>query len=145
MLDDAHDPEAGRVVLLVLCFVVLGMALIAMVASATSVHLAHLRLTHLAEELALDAASCGNYLVGNLILTDADVEEAVTSHLAALRLRAAGANAVVVHAGTSDGRTATVTLRTDYVPPLLAWFSRAAPAGVTLTATASSRALVPVP
>ena len=145
VVDEHNEEQAedGRILLLTLGFIVLGLMLIAVVASATAVHLSQRRLAHLAEELALDAADSGNYLIGNLALTNADVTDSVTAHLATHpRPQDLPPDVVVVHAETPDGSTATVHLRATCHPPLLAWFTTRFDAGITVTASASARAIV---
>ncbi|WP_425954673.1 hypothetical protein [Xylanimonas sp. McL0601] len=147
------DPEDGRILLLTLGFVVVGLMLVAMIASATAVHLDHKRLYNLADLLATSAADAtppGQHLVagapeaggGGLALTDADVARAVIDELEAYpfpdqlprQLR-------VVEADSPDGRTARVTLSATSHPPLLAWFTRTVGHGYTIAATSTARAV----
>jgi len=146
-----HDDE-GTIMLLTLGFTVLALLLVLVVAAATQVHLQRMRLTHVADEIALDAADAmdlDDYYAGRV---GAPTDNAVVplspqllADIAEQRVPSAAARAglpptALVSAITHDGRSATVTVRT-VVHPLfgidaLLPFAN----GVTLTATSSARA-----
>lgn len=126
----ADDGESGQIMLLTLGFAVLAIALILVVASASSVHLERKRLLALADGAAADAADAIDveryYLLepmdAGVPLSNASVHAAVEAHLEAAvagarfeRLRIDGST------GTSDGRTAQVTLSAVARPPLVPW------------------------
>lgn len=143
-----HEPESGRILLFTLGFVVIGLMLVAMVASATAVHLDGKRLYNLADLLAVDAADAAspNRHLGNddggLVLTDADVARAVADALAAYPFPDDLPDDLrVAEASTPDGRTARVTLTARSHPPLLAWFTTTAGNGFALTATSTARSV----
>lgn len=145
--------EAGRILLLTAGFVAVGLMLVAMVASATAVHLDRKALYDLADVLAADAADAmppERFYAGEalepaagavLTLTDADVRDSVAGYLAAHPGAAARLDGVrVVEASSPDGRTARVGLAATSRPPLLRWFTDAFGGGFTVSATSSARA-----
>src|SRR5690554_8005376 len=89
------DGEAGQVMLLSLCFALVCLLLVTVVASATSVHLERKRLAALADSLAIAAADELDLEAyyggeapepgedGKIFLTDESVAGAVAEHLAA--------------------------------------------------------------
>ena len=138
--------------LLTLGFTVVALLLVLVVSAATQVHLQRMRLTHVADELALDSADAldvPGYYAGDL---DAPSEEGII-RLARAAVRATAQDRVagaatraglppteVVEAVTDDGFTATVTV-TTLVHPLFGIDALLPFAdGVTLTATSSARA-----
>ncbi len=144
--------DDGTIMLLTLGFAVLALMLILVVSAATQVHLQRMRLTHVADELALDAADSldiGGYYAGEIdapidgavvVLSPTAVKATAEERVAAAADRAGLPPTEVVDAYTADGFTATVTVRT-VVHPLfgidaLLPFAN----GITLTATASARA-----
>jgi hypothetical protein len=144
--------DEGTIMLLTLGFVVLALLLVLVVAAATQVHLQRMRLTHVADELALDAADSldvPGYYNGTLEpptdegvvgLASASVERTARDRVAAAAARAGLPPTQVVDATTSDDFTATVTVRT-VVHPLFGIDALLPFAdGVTLTATSSARA-----
>lgn len=148
------ESEDGRIMLLTLGFLVMGLMLVATVSSVAAVHLDRKHLFDLADSLAVAGADSmleevyyGDDVVapdrtGTLTLSDVGVAEAVREHLA---LQPAGTapglrGVVVVDASTPDGRSATVTLAGTSHPPLLRWFTDVAGGGFTVTATATARA-----
>ena len=137
--------------LLTLGFVVIALLLVLVVSAATQVHLARMRLTHVADELALDAADAldveGYYAgelpepgdTGVITLAPGALSAIVEDRVADAADRAGLPPTQVVDAMTGDGFTATVTVRT-VVHPLFGVDALLPFAdGVTLTATASAR------
>ena len=137
--------------LLTLGFVVIALLLVLVVSAASQVHLARMRLTHVADELALDAADAldveGYYAgelpepgeTGVIALAPGALAEIVDARVADAADRAGLPPTQVVEAVTGDGFTATVTVRT-VVHPLFGVDALLPFAdGVTLTATASAR------
>jgi hypothetical protein len=146
---EAQERESGRVLLLTLGFVTIGLMLVGMVASATAVHLDRKALFDLADVLAAGAADAmpPERLYGDdagravVTLTDEDVRRAVTEHLAEHPAAAAGLDGLqVVEASTPDGRTARVGLAAVSHPPLLRWFTDTFGGGFTVQAVSSARA-----
>lgn len=142
--------DAGNISVLTLGFVVLTMLTLLVVAAATAVHMQRIRLVHLADELAVDAADAldlDSYYAGSATLPtqDAAVElahgrmiEAVQAHVGA---RSTGHldGVRVVSVTTPDGNTAVVTVSLVVHPlwplePLMPFAN-----GVELTATGSAR------
>ena len=138
--------------LLTLGFAVLALLLIRVIAAATQVHLQRMRLTHVADELALDAADSldvAGYYAGNLdeptdqgvvMLAQGEVERAARERVTDAAMRVGLPLTEVVQATAADDFTATVIVRTQVHPlfgidALLPFAD-----GVTLTATASARA-----
>jgi hypothetical protein len=149
---DRLKDDEGTIMLLTLGFVVLALLLVLVVAAATQVHLQRMRLTHVADELALDAADSldvAGYYNGTLEapsdegvvgLAEVEVERAARARVDAASARAGLPPTEVVEATTDDDFTATVTIRTRVHPlfgidALLPFAD-----GVTLTATSSARA-----
>ncbi len=138
--------------LLSLCFALLCLLLVTVVASATSVHLERKRLAALADSLAIAAADeldLDTYYGGEapdpledgkVFLTDAGVSAAVTAHLAAWPGDSHPDGLAVVRAATPDGRTAEVALRAVARPVLLTWVLAPWSDGIALHAEASARA-----
>ena len=146
------DGEAGQVMLLSLCFALVCLLLVTVVASATSVHLERKRLAALADSLALAAADELDLEVyfdggvpepdehGKIFLTDASVAAAVEEHLSAWPAQSLPDGVVVERAWTPDGRTAEVTLRATARPVLLTWVLAPWSDGIALHARSSARA-----
>jgi len=145
------DRESGQIMLLTIGVVVLALALVFAVASASSVHLARKRLYDAADQIALDAADRldrGLYfdrldagLTPQVVIADADVRDAVDDVLADTPELLEGYQEVrVVDASTPDGRTAEVVLRARVRPTLLTWATAGFSGGVVVTADARARA-----
>lgn len=144
--------DEGTIMLLTLGFTVLALLLVLVVAAATQVHLQRMRLTHVADEVALDAADALDvpaYYAGELdepseqgvvMLAGAAVRATAEDRVATAAARAGLPPTAVVDAATGDDFTATVTVRT-VVHPLFGLDALLPFAdGVTLTATSSARA-----
>jgi len=134
-LGTARDDDDGSVLLLTLGYATLSIAAILVCVSATSLYLAQKRLDALADAAALAGAD------GFSIEVDGDdvraaLEDAAVREQAAAVVDAVGDGASVVTAGTPDGVSARVTVRTAWHPPL---FSLFVPDGVPLESTATSR------
>ncbi|MCA5893405.1 hypothetical protein LEP48_08575 [Isoptericola sp. NEAU-Y5] len=139
--------------LLTVGMVAVALMIVAMVASATAVHLDRKQLYDLADVLSADAADAAppgrQYASGRqaeggvaeVVLTDADVERSVVAYLAAHPGAAAGLDDLrLVEASSLDGRTARVGLAATSHPALLRWFTDAFGGGFEVAATSSGRA-----
>ncbi|WP_418277517.1 hypothetical protein ACNHYB_06100 [Isoptericola jiangsuensis] len=150
-----HQGEEGRILLLTVGFLAVGLMLVAAVASAASVHLDRKHLFDLADSLAVagaDSARAAAHYAGAepgesgsdvvIVLSDAEVAREVSEHLASQPgTTAPGLRGVQVAEATSpDGRSARVTLVATSHPPLLRWFTDSFTGGFALTATATARA-----
>ncbi len=145
--------DEGNVTLLSLGLVILLLSLILVVASATAVQLTRVRLLHLADELALDAADAADldaYYAGTaagpdvgegaVLLAEERMQDAVLDHLAGASDRHGVEGASVVEVVTTDGSTATVRLQVT-VDPLFGVSALLPFAdGITLNAESSARA-----
>lgn len=133
--------------------VAVALMVVAMVGSATAVHLDRKQLYDLADAMAADAADAmppERFYSGEarapdgtavLTLTDADVERSVLDYLAAHPEGAAGLDGLhLVEASSPDGRTARVGVEARSHPPLVRWFTDAFGGGFTVAATSSARA-----
>ncbi|GGI08549.1 hypothetical protein [Isoptericola cucumis] len=145
--------EEGRIMLLTAGMVAVALMIVAMVASATAVHLDRKQLYDLADAVAADAADAmppERFYAGEarapdgtavLTLTDADVERSALDYLAAHPEGAAGLDGLrLVEASSPDGRTARVGVQATSHPPLVRWFTDAFGGGFTVAATSSARA-----
>ncbi|WP_227994542.1 pilus assembly protein TadG-related protein [Luteimicrobium xylanilyticum] len=150
-MNRGEDRESGQIMLLTIGVVVLALALVFAVASASSVHLERKRLYDAADQIALDAADRldrGRYfdqldagVTPQVVISDADVQAAVDAVLADSPELFDGYQEVrVVDAPTPDGRTAEVVLRARVRPTLLTWATAASSGGVVVTADARARA-----
>ena len=115
--------EKGSTLLLTIGYGVLGLAIILVVASATTLYLERKRLFTVADGAALAAAEAwelesvrvdGSRLT--LDLVDADVQRAAGAYLADAVTDLDGV--VLVSATSTDGRSATVTLRSVWRAPI---------------------------
>ncbi len=127
--------DDGSVLPLTLGYAVLAIAAILVCVDATSLYLAQQRLDALADAASLAGAD-GFTVTAVGAEVRAELDDASVNAQAAALLRDAGNDAVLVAAGTPDGRTARVTLAAVWHPPV---FSLFVPAGVALRATATSR------
>jgi hypothetical protein len=142
--------DDGNISVLTLGFLVLTMLVLLVVAAATAVHIQRLRLTHLADEMALDAADAldlPTYYAGDSPLpTEAAAIDVAKSRMEAAVLEHLGRSdpqhldgVRVVSVTTPDGATAVVTISQTIHPlfPLepLAPFAD----GIVIRVTGSAR------
>lgn len=143
------SPEQGQIGVLVLCWFVIGLALIFGVVNVTAVQLARARLYDVADAAALDAAdalaerTAYTRGVDELVpVTDATVRDAAQGYLTRTRLpmnveswNVGGAT------GTPDGLSARVELTGQVEMPMANGFLQAITGGVRITvaSTATSR------
>lgn len=142
----ARTADEGQVTILVIGFVVVALALVAVVVSATQVHLERTRLAALADLAALDAAeqvSDEAYfapLSGPLGPSDDQVAAIVDAYLAAHPDAAAGWTGLrVVEADSPDGRTVSVRLAAVVRPAWTAWVLAPFTDGIAIQAAADAR------
>lgn len=151
-------------ILLILIYVVISLGLVAVVVSASAVHLGRHRLLAVADAAALDAADAldrpGFYRAGSpqagpgtgelvVRLTDESVRDSVATYVATSRAGSGTGDrvarlAVAEPTGTPDGVTAEVTLTTVVRLPLAGTVLAAWSDGVPVTATARART-IPLP
>lgn len=142
------DRESGRIMLLTSAFVAFALMLVAVVASASAVHLDRKALYAVADLAAADAASAMSpdafYAGGGtpadgaaLTLSDAAVRAAVERYLAE---HPPELPVAVTGASSPDGRSARVTLAAVSEPPLLRWFTDAFGGGIAVSASSTARA-----
>jgi len=126
--------EEGSTLLLTLGYAVLALVLVLVCVDATSLYLANKRTQALADAAALAGADGFTLSISGgeptSTLTDAGVHEQAAD------LVGVHGGAVLLSAGTPDGVSARVTVRTVWHPPVSTLF---VPTGVTLEATATSR------
>lgn len=142
------DDDSGQIMLLAMVYAAIAVALTLVVVSASAIHLERKRLLEVADSAALDAADevdraryfDGGVTLGAVPLSDQSVRDSVEEHL--VRRRAHGefdSLTVGPQTGTSDGRTAEVTLFATVEPPLVGWAIAGFSDGITLHATAAAR------
>ncbi|WP_291377448.1 hypothetical protein [Demequina sp.] len=137
--------DEGTIGILTLGFTVLALMLILVVSAATAVHMSRLRLTHLADELAQDAADAvdtGGYFDGpdaaSLDLATAAMTDAVQRHVEVRGVdRLEGVRLVSVEA--PDQSTARVTIEVTVYPLFGVEALMPFADGITLRATGESR------
>ncbi len=150
--------DGGQVTILVIGFVVVALALVAVVVSATQVHLERTRLAALADLAALDAAGrvadaayyspSGNGGEGaepssaaGLAPSDEDVAATVDAYLVEHPDAAARwADLRVLEAGSPDGRTVRVRLGAVVRPAWTAWVLGSFTDGIAVQVSSSARA-----
>jgi uncharacterized membrane protein len=139
--------DDGQVTILVIGFVVVALALIAVVVSATQVHLERTRLAALADLAALHAAeqvSDEAYFAPSdegLAPADEEVEATVDAYLADHPDAAARwTDLRVLEADSPDGRTVRVTLAAVVRPVWTAWVLAPFTDGIAIGASSSARA-----
>jgi len=141
--------DSGQITLLAIGFMVVALALVAVVASATAVHLDRKSVVALADLVALEAAdalSDETYFANPVTaddpgvpLTDGAVADAVEEYLAAHGDDGL-AGLRVLEASTDDGWTATVRLGAVSRPPLVWWLVGTWSDGFAVTGEAHARA-----
>lgn len=144
-----HDDESGQITLLSIGFGMLALTLVLVVAGASSVYLERKQLLALADGAAADAADAIDYGLyyaadathDGVPLSDVSVYESVEEYLGS-SVAAAGFDGLAVTAptGTSDGRTAQVTLSAVARPAVVPWVLMPWADGFTITVTSSARA-----
>jgi len=139
--------DDGQVTILVIGFVVLALAVVAVVVSATQVHLERTRLAALADLAALAAAegvSDEAYFssgTAGIAPSDDEAASAVDAYLADHPDAAARWNDLrVLEADSPDGRTVRVTLAAVVRPAWTAWVLAPFTDGVAIGASSSARA-----
>jgi hypothetical protein len=142
----AHDDD-GSILPLILLGAFLGVTVIIVAIGATSLYLERKRLLSLADGAALAAAESfdlaavgpgGGWRAPNL--QPADVAAAVDAHLDAVPNGLDGL--AVESATTPDGRSARVTLSSDWSPPVVGVIL---PEGFRIEATATARSVLVAP
>lgn len=137
--------DEGTIGILTLGFTVLTLIVLFVVASATAVHVAQMRLVHLADELAVDAADALNtpgYFAGRPgdepELAHERMQDAVTRHV---DTRGTGTldGVRLVGVGTTEDGSATVTIEMVVYPLFGLEALMPFADGITLTATGQSR------
>ena len=140
--------DDGQIMLLIIFYAVIALALATVVVSASAVHLERKRLLEVADGAALNAADevdAAGYFgegvePGSVPLSDSSVRSSVDDYLSDRDAYADfTALAVGAQTGTSDGRTAEVTLYSTVTPPLIGWAIEAFSGGITLHATSTAR------
>jgi hypothetical protein len=143
-----RSDESGRIMLLTSAFVAFALMLVAVVASASAVHLDRKAVYDVADLAAADAASAMSpdaFYAGSgvpadgasLTLSDADVRAAVEQYLDE---HPPGIPVAVTGASSPDGRSARVALTAVSRPPLLRWFTDGFGGGITVSASSTARA-----
>jgi uncharacterized membrane protein len=143
--------DGGQVTILVIGFVVVALALLAVVVSATQVHLERTRLAALADLAALAAAEqvsdeayfASTAPTGGTALAPSDEQVAATvdAYLTAHPDAAARWTGLrTLEADAPDGRTARVTLVAVVRPAWTAWLLAPFTDGIAIEASSSARA-----
>lgn len=140
--------EDGQIAVLILGLFLVVLVFILGAIDVTAAQLARMRLLDTADAVALDAADALDVaavyeggLQGPLVLTDHSVEAAAAAQLA----RTPRPNGIVswslqAPTGTTDGRTAEVTLTGRATLPMTGWILDSLGGGVTITVTSRARA-----
>lgn len=139
--------DDGQIMLMAIGYAIVALLLVTAVVSASGVHLERKQLLALADLAALAAAdsidqhayftrSRGDDLAR---LGDGEVRAEVVDYLAEA-IPATDLDGVELLAVTTEGRTATVTLRSVARPALVSWVTAPWSDGIELVATASARA-----
>jgi hypothetical protein len=135
------NDDRGSVLLLIIGTTTLALALIVGVMDATSLYLERKRLFTIADGAALVAAESFDprlgLVAGRPQLSDSSVRAATTDYLGHLSSQARH-GAFLETTDTPDARTAEVTMRVLWHPPVISVF---VPAGISLTVTARARTM----
>jgi uncharacterized membrane protein len=142
--------DDGQVLPLILVYALIAVSLVAVVVSASAVHLERKRLLALADAAALDAADAidpdafyggGTRPGAGVPLTDSSVQASVYRFVRLVEAPARFESfAVASTTGTSDGQTAEVVLVAVARPPMLSSVIDSFSAGIPLRVTARARA-----
>jgi hypothetical protein len=142
--------EEGNITLLSLGFTIVAILLTLIGAAVTGVHLDRMRLNHVADELALDAADAMNvpaYYAGaaerptelaGLTVSLQAARDVVETRLPIVQSRCGLGGVEIVEVSSADGHTVTVSV-TVVVHPLFGSGGWLPLSDVTLTATSSAR------
>ncbi|MFD4420904.1 pilus assembly protein TadG-related protein [Agromyces sp. NPDC058484] len=141
--DQITREETGSTLLLTIFFCFLGLSLVLVVASATTLYLERKRLFSVADGAALAAAEAwaldavridGDRLA--IELDDADVRSAAADYLADAATDLDDVE--LVHAASGDGRSATVTLRAVWRAPI---HTELLPVAIPIEVTVTARSV----
>ncbi len=139
--------DDGQIMLMAIGYAIVALLLVTAVVSASGIHLERKRLLALADLAALAAADSidrNAYFTrdpaGDLVrLGDDEVHAEVIDYLAAAS-PGAELDGVELLAVATEGRTATVTLRSVARPALISWVTAPWSDGIELVVTATARA-----
>ncbi len=150
-MNDSEGRDGGSVTLLTLGFAILSILLILVGAAVTGIHLDRVRLIHVADELALDAADAmdvGTYYAGGaprpsgdagILVSETAARGVVVSRLPEVASRHGLDGVEIVNVSCVDGHTVTVALRV-VSHPLFSLDSWLPWGDVSIVATSSARA-----
>lgn len=127
--------ERGSTIPLLLGYLVLAITLIYVCVCATDLYIAQKRLDSMADAAALAGADGFRLRVDGAAIR-AELDDAEIAEQAAAVIAVLDDGTELVTAGSPDGFSARVTVRTTWAPPL---FSDLVPSTVTLRATGTSR------
>lgn len=135
--------ESGSTLLLTIFYCVLGLSIVLVVASATTLYLERKRLLTLADGAALAAAEAWQLdavrVDGDLLAVELDAADVRAAAAAYLGDAASGLDDVeLVRAASDDGRSATVTLRSVWRAPIDSEF---VPVTVPIEVTVTARSV----
>lgn len=143
----ARRTDEGSIIPMLAGVAAFALAVVLVVAAATSLYIDHKRLLSLADAAALVGAEA--YDLAEVEVTDDGVRvplrpervrAAVADYLAGLRPETVPVDDVtLVRAGSDDGRSATVVLRGSWSPPVLTVF---VPEGLPLEVTSTARTII---
>lgn len=143
-----HRRDEGQISVLILGLFVITLLLIVGGIDVTAAQLARMRMLDAADSAALDAADAlaveaayGGGLDDRMVLTDDSVRAAATGHLATIpRPNGITDWGLTGDTGSSDGRTATVTLTGRATLPMTGWVLQSLGGSVTITVQSRARA-----
>ena len=127
--------EQGSIMPLILGYLVLAIALIYVCVCATDLYIAQKRLDSVADAAALAGADGFRVQVDGAAIR-AELDDAAIQEQAVAVIGVLDDGVALAAAGSPDGVSARVTVRTSWTPPLLSDF---VPALLTLEATGTSR------